>query len=91
LDVEAAVTVLGRLPDRFDTSRANLASVYLVEAALRGANLRGADLELADLADAFLAGANLDRIRLRGAKCNANTDWPDGFDWKAAGVILRDD
>jgi hypothetical protein len=25
-DVEAAVTVLGRLPDRFDTSRANLAS-----------------------------------------------------------------
>jgi hypothetical protein len=150
-DVEAAVTVLGRLPDRFDTSRANLASVYLVaahleaanlhranllaanleaanlrmanlwaanlhranllaadlEAAnlrmanlwganleranLHGANLWGANLEAAKLAKANLRGANLDRIRLQRAKCNANTVWPDGFDWKAAGVILRED
>jgi uncharacterized protein YjbI with pentapeptide repeats len=175
-DVVAAVTVLGRLPDRFDTSRAELASVYLVRAVLNeanlhgvglgranlaaanlvranlrgayllgadlqaaglrgadlvgavlvGANLQGALLESADMTNAVLAMANLqrailwlanlhgadlqeadlrgahlrgahlrgallDRVQLQGAECDANTVWPDGFDWKAAGVMLRDD
>jgi hypothetical protein len=104
-DVEAAVTVLGRLPDRFDTSRANLASVYLAsadlsEANLRGASLReanlsGANLSEANLSEANLRGANLqgtflDRVHLGGAQCSAATVWPDGFDWKAAGVRQRD-
>jgi hypothetical protein len=164
-DVEAAVTVLGRLPDRFYTSRANLASVYLASAnlvganlweanlqganlreanlerarlqgadlqganlreadlqranlreanlqraVLRGANLREANLERADLQGAnlqaaFLREADLQRANLQGAdlrraflsgamlgeaECSAGTVWPDGFDWKAAGVRQRD-
>jgi uncharacterized protein YjbI with pentapeptide repeats len=58
-DVEAAVTVLGRLPDRFATSRANLASVYVASADLSGANLSGANLSKANLRGAKLRGANL--------------------------------
>ena len=140
-DVEAAVTVLGRLPDRFDTSRANLASVYLATANLRRANLRranlreadlleanllladlvgailqganlqwaflhvanlqgadlqrailrGADLRAADLRGANLQGADLGGVQLQKSKCDAYTVWPGEFDWKAAGVILRED
>jgi hypothetical protein len=130
-DVEAAVTVLGRLPDRFFLRpRANLASVYLAQANLLGANLLGADLRWADLSGADLSWAklpgakllgakllgadllradlsgadlrradlsgadlrraDLDHVELEGAVCSAATHWPDGFDWKAAGVRQRD-
>jgi hypothetical protein len=69
--VEAAVTVLGRLPDRFDTSRANLASVYLATANLRRANLRVANLREADLLEANLLLADLVGAILQGA----NLQW----------------
>ena len=29
-------------------------------------------------------------VQLKGAVCDAKTIWPDGFDWKAAGVIRED-
>ena len=58
-DVEAAVSVLGRLPDRFATCRVNLASVYVASADLSGANLSGANLSVANLSVGKLRGAKL--------------------------------
>jgi hypothetical protein len=130
-EVQAAVTVLGRLPQRRDVSRgdlrgADLHRVNLWSANLQGAHLRGVNLEWANLGRASLEGANLGRASLEGASLegahlrranlrranlgwaklqganlegaslegaylegaeyNADTVWPDGFDWKAAGV-----
>jgi hypothetical protein len=45
---------------------------------LSGANLSGADLE----------GANLVGADLGGAIADAETEWPEGFDPVAAGVIF---
>jgi hypothetical protein len=44
---------------------------------LAGADLRGADLR----------GAELDAASLAGAIANPQTQWPDRFDRKAAGVV----
>ena len=135
-DVQAAVTVLGRLPQRRGISRgdlrgvdlhrvnlwrsnlqgahlrgvnmewailesANLRGVNLRRATLEGATLQGAHLQGADLGRASLGwarlqganlqganlqGANLNGVQLKGANCDAETVWPDGFDWRAAGV-----
>jgi Pentapeptide repeats (8 copies) len=63
---------------------ANLQFATLVRAEFHGASLEGAILRGADLRDAELRGA-----QLRGATANADTRWPDGFDWKAAGVIME--
>jgi uncharacterized protein YjbI with pentapeptide repeats len=71
--------------------RANLQGADLVWADLQGADLREAHLEGADLVRANLQGANLDGAWLQEAEGGADTVWPDGFDWKAAGVILQDD
>ena len=46
-------------------------------ADLRGAALRGADLRGALLTGALLGGAKADRV----------TQWPEGFDWRRAGVV----
>lgn len=62
-----------------DLRGADLSGANIWDANLSGANLRGADLWDADLWDA----------NLRGVKANARTVWPDGFDAKAAGVIVR--
>jgi hypothetical protein len=75
---------------------ANLRAVFLGEADLEGArllgaNLREANLRYADLRGADLEEAILDGVQLQGATYDADTVWPDGFDWKAAGVMLRDD
>jgi Pentapeptide repeats (8 copies) len=69
-DVEAAVTVLGRLPDRFDrfdTRWVDLSSVYLVGAVLWKADLRVTDLPGADLRKAALRKAALRKAALREA------------------------
>ena len=58
----------------------------LSEANLRGANLREADLRGADLIGADLREANLKGANLRGAKYNYYTQFPEGFDKKAAGM-----
>jgi uncharacterized protein YjbI with pentapeptide repeats len=81
---------------KVDLSRANLGEAQLQGANLRRANLQGAQLQDADLSDAQLQkadlrgaqlqGANLAGAQLEGAQCSADTVWPDGFDWKAAGV-----
>jgi hypothetical protein len=49
------------------------------------------DLENADLRGSFLRGNDLTGVSLRGARANAFTDWPEGFDWRQAGVIMDDE
>jgi len=44
------------------------------------------NLEKADLRSAFLK-----RDDLTGARANAFTEWPAGFNWQQAGVIMEDD
>jgi hypothetical protein len=72
---------------------ARLQSALLTQAELQNACLEGADLQdvnlrEARLADADLSGANLEGSQLSGATANPNTRWPNGFDWKAAGVRM---
>jgi HJR/Mrr/RecB family endonuclease len=62
-------------------------------AAGRGANLWGARLSGADLGDAQLPGATLVArtlsAQLQDALADANTVWPEGFDWQKAGAVMR--
>jgi hypothetical protein len=74
-DVQAAVTVLGRLPQRSSVSRGNLPGALLAGAQLDGANLSGARLTEADLSGASLDGANLSGARL--TKANLSDAWLD--------------
>jgi hypothetical protein len=67
VDVQAAVTVLGRLPLRPRVQRADLTGAYLAGAELHGVNLIGGDLRGANLTEADLRGANLTEADLRGA------------------------
>jgi uncharacterized protein YjbI with pentapeptide repeats len=78
-------------------SRAHLEWAFLVTANLQNANLAGArlmgaELESANLAHANLIGTDLRETRLtwtrlRGARYNADTRWPEGFDPVAAGAV----
>jgi hypothetical protein len=73
VEVQAALTVLGRLPRRAEVSRgdlngANLAGANLNRANLAGANLNRANLAGANLNRANLAGAELYRANLAGAE-----------------------
>jgi hypothetical protein len=75
-DVQAAVTVLGRLPKRLGVSRGNLSGALLAGASIREANLSGASLNGADLSGAHLervdlSGAFLQRADLSGAQLNS--------------------
>jgi Pentapeptide repeats (8 copies) len=80
---------------------ARLEGADLRHARLEGAHLAGARLKRANLADAHLEGADLggadlkealylDKAHLAGAEATDDprhpTRWPDGFDWRAAGV-----
>jgi hypothetical protein len=65
-----------------------LPQANLALADLQRADLREADLQEANLQGARLQGAFLSGVQLQGAECDAGTVWPDGFDWKAAGVLL---
>jgi Pentapeptide repeats (8 copies) len=71
--------------------RAQLQDVNLVGAELQDAKLDSAQLQGADLNAAQLREADLTGAQLQGARCSASTVWPDGFDWKAAGVQLQED
>jgi hypothetical protein len=66
VDIQAALTVLGRLPSRPDISRGDLSGASLPGAQLSKANLTGACLSEADLTGAFLSGADLTRSFLIG-------------------------
>src|SRR5215211_5642368 len=72
-DVHAAVTVLARRTVLAGDPPLDLAGSLLPAARLGSARLAGADL----------GGANL-----AGARATVATAWPDGFDWRAAGVRL---
>jgi uncharacterized protein YjbI with pentapeptide repeats len=96
VDVQAALTVLGRLPERPEVARAdlneanltkanlygaNLTEAYLVEANLTEANLQEANLTGADVYGANLTGALLDGADLTGANLwNANLTGARLFD-----------
>jgi uncharacterized protein YjbI with pentapeptide repeats len=76
-DVQAALTVLGRLPQRPGVPRGDLSSAQVAGAQLnranlsgawlRGADLSGAQLNQANLSGAWLAVANLSGAQLSGA------------------------
>ena len=75
---------------------ARLGWARLAGADLRGADVRGTSLQHAELAGVHLEqallcgtqlqGADLRGAHLAGARASADTRWPDGFDWKAAGA-----
>ena len=69
-----------------DLRRADLSHADLQEAMLRGVRLQGANIRAA-----HLQMVDLSHAQLQEARANAKTVWPDGFDWKAAGVRLLDD
>jgi uncharacterized protein YjbI with pentapeptide repeats len=67
---------------------ARLQGAWLILAQLQEADLRDADLTGAHLEGANFQGADLTGAQLEGARSSTDTVWPDGFDWKAAGVRL---
>lgn len=76
-----------------DLRHADLRNARLGDADLRFAGLQRAYLGGAHLAGAHLEGSHLEGARLLGAHLegavgDAHTSWPDGFDWRAAGVTL---
>ena len=55
-----------------------------------GADLRGADLEAVDFSSPDLGfDPDLSDADLRGALADGSTRWPQGFDWRAAGVETK--
>jgi hypothetical protein len=94
--VQAALTALGRQPSMtasppLNLSDTDLRRADLSDADLQGARLLGARLQGANVRAAQLQRVNLLHAQLQGARSNAKTVWPDGFDWKAAGVELVED
>jgi len=79
---------------------ARLGWARLAEADLRGADLTGSGLQYAELAGVHLERSRLCGVQLQGAdlrgahlaeaSASADTRWPDGFDWRAAGARLVD-
>jgi uncharacterized protein YjbI with pentapeptide repeats len=67
-DVQAAATVLGRLPRRRDVSRGDLHGAHLEGAILAGAHLEHANLISAHLEQADLGGAHLEHAILAGVQ-----------------------
>ena len=64
--IQAAITVLGRMPDADQRSRGLLARVDLTGSDLGYSDLAGADLHYSDLSDSFLLGADLRGADLTG-------------------------
>ena len=75
--------------DKADLRNANLERSVLVQATLDGATLDGATLVGATLRGVTLAGASLTAVDLTGAKADAQTVWPDGFDWSRSGATVE--
>jgi hypothetical protein len=77
---------------------ARLGFAHLAGADLRGTDVRGTSFQYADLVGAHLEqsllcgtqfqNADLRDVRLTGARVSADTAWPSGFDWRAAGARL---
>jgi hypothetical protein len=82
IDVQAALTVIGRRKEGPEGARVDLANISipnanllranLSDADLRGALLRGADLSRAEMFSANLSGAALEGADLSGANLTAN-------------------
>jgi hypothetical protein len=99
-DVNAAVTVLARRTVLDGDPPLDLSGSRLAGADLRGADVRGISLQHAELAGVHLEqallcgtqfqGADLGGAHLAGARVSADTGWPPGFDWRAAGARLVD-
>ena len=91
LAADPPLDLSGSLPPQ-----ARLGWARLAGADLRGADLRGTSLQHADLVGAHLEqtlvcgtqlqGTDLRGAHLAGARASADTSWPDGFDWRAAGA-----
>jgi len=73
-----------------DLRFAGLQRVYLGGAHLEGAYLGGSHLEGARLLGARLDKATFGDAHLEGVIADGLTSWPDGFDWRAAGVTLAE-
>jgi len=72
--------------EKADLHKANLQDARLYGTHLQGARLTQANLKGARLHGAVLTGADLTGANLQGATADDATEWPDGFDWQAAGV-----
>jgi len=74
-----------------DLGNADLTGADLSGARIRGVLFAGGTKYVADLRGANLGGTNLRGMDLRethleGAIADQHTTWPDGFDWRRAGV-----
>jgi Pentapeptide repeats (8 copies) len=76
----------GAILGRSMLAGADLSRADLSDALLRRVNFQGAILKGANLAGADLMAADLQR-----ATCDGTTIWPEGFDWRAAGVAYEAD
>ena len=56
---------------------------------MRRANLRSTDLRESNLVGTNLSETNLQDTNLTGARYDANTRWPAGFDAVLAGALIR--
>lgn len=74
-DVKAALTVLGRLPQRKGLRRGDLSGASLVGAGLWATNLSRASLFGADLSNAWLRLAVLTGAQLKGANLSGAVLW----------------
>jgi hypothetical protein len=75
---------------RADLRDARLGAADLRFAALQRAFLGGSYLEGAHLEGSDLEGARLVGAHLLGAVGNERTRWPDGFDWRAVGIVTAE-
>lgn len=77
----------GLNPPTSNLAGADLSRMNLYYAQLSNADLSNANLTGANLASANLIGAKLTGAKLQGAIFNKSTQWPTGFDYKAAGAV----
>lgn len=68
-------------------AEANLSGAVLRCSFLRGTNLEGADLRGADLTSDLIAAESLGYAILAGARYDAGTRWPEGFDPQRHGAV----
>jgi hypothetical protein len=71
-------------------NEANLEGSSLQRAHLQWAYLANANLRNADLRHADLFGAAIDGTDFTGARASESTLWPEGLDWKGAGVSMEE-
>jgi hypothetical protein len=75
--------------DECDLESADFHRADLFGATFVGANLIGAKFGGANLCEANFGAAKFDsETQLSGAIADANTKWPDGFDFRASGVRM---